>query len=202
MHSRLPTHITDDAVFAARNIHPAALILIRSDGTLWDSGGSWSGDGNRGGFNNPTRVTNLNNVVSASTHVLGTSVVTSDGTLWMWGRGDWGSPLRDLPDGSAVSPIRIKDNVAYASYLGHNVLRTDGSLWVWKPREVDRSISGEWVRIEGDISTIVIPPGSFGYGRRSTVIRTDGRLQILDIDRGTVSRTETIKENVVKAVLR
>ena len=208
------THIMNNVAYVSvGSMHRMA---ITSDGSLWGWGFNFSGqlgkNDTREWHSYPVRVVNINNVVSVSVTHSSTMAVTSDGTLWEWGRGNQHNPLgallgvtSDNPFVSTPEPVMIKNNVADVS--GATVIRTDGSLWQWQRRGFAYENRHEWIRLLDSGVSAIVDSGSGMNGDNLTVIRTDGRLQRLSIERGSGGafqgvRVETIMENVVKAVLR
>lgn len=115
------------------------ITAIKTDGTLWVWG---SNDYGELGTNNivarstPTQtVTGGTNWKTSSAGQFTSGAIKTDGTLWMWGRGAYGT-LGDNTITNKSSPVQTfscGNNWRQLSVGNCNVaaIKTDGTLWVW-----------------------------------------------------------------------
>ena len=112
-------------------------MLIKSDGTLWGWGDSYSGQVGDISFNeyhSPIQVGKDRNWVEVASGGSHSVAIKSDGTMWSWGFNGYGQ----LGIGSIVSKFRPtqvgKDSTWYKAACGgrHTMaIKTDGTLWAW-----------------------------------------------------------------------
>ena len=111
---------------------------IKTDGTLWSWGYSYSGSIGVPGFarSSPVQLngTNWATISSNWKCSLGTQ---TNGTLWSWGEGGYGT-MGDNSKGDNLSPTQIGTNTNWSytarpqnTYLSAAALKTDGTLWAW-----------------------------------------------------------------------
>jgi len=137
-----PTKVMDDVVFISAGMHHSA--AIKSDGSLWIWGMNHFGqigDGNyrykHDGYkvhaetSTPTRV--MEDVVLVSAGGLSTMAITSERALYAWGNIVIGEVSVITPSHMPINPypVRIAENVIYASADGRLFIKTDGSLWTF-----------------------------------------------------------------------
>jgi alpha-tubulin suppressor-like RCC1 family protein len=121
------------------NANPGVSAAIKTNGTLWLWGfGQYGrlGQGDTISRSSPTQVGSLTSWSDVFVGAYGafTMARRTDGTLWLWGRGYYGtlgqgnnnnySSPKQLGTGTTWSKIGGSQNVAAA-------IKTDGTLWVW-----------------------------------------------------------------------
>jgi len=110
-----PARIMDGvvSVHAGANFNTYA---ITADGTLWGWGGLWLGIPNAPGLNErwyPQRI--MDNVSTVTPGPLHTMAITNNGGLYTWGLNEFGQLGDGTTEDRWLLPIRIMENVRYAS---------------------------------------------------------------------------------------
>jgi len=139
---RRPTKVMDDVVFISAGMHHSA--AIKNDGSLWMWGMNWYGqigdssysherDGYRIHPETPTPTKIMEDVIFVSAGRLSTMAITSERALYAWGDIVVGEASVITPSRMLINPypVRIAENVIYASAEGRLFIKTDGSLWTF-----------------------------------------------------------------------
>jgi alpha-tubulin suppressor-like RCC1 family protein len=116
-----------------------AVILTKTDGTLWAWGKNERGQlGQNAGTNasksSPVQIPGTTWSFTSRGDKLMAAVKT-DGTLWMWGNNSMGALGQNQPEASdRSSPVQIPGTTWSKCYIGINgafAFKTDGTLWGW-----------------------------------------------------------------------
>ncbi len=106
---------------------------IRSDGTLWASGGDYLGDGSVGSRPTPIQVGTDTGWASVACGTFHTVALKKDSTLWAWGDNAYGS-LGDGTNTPRTSPVQIGASKwrSVVALLNTTIaIRKDRTLWGW-----------------------------------------------------------------------
>ncbi len=124
--------LLDSVVYAETGIYESSYYAIRRDASLWECSEFRRGKAEK-------LLDNVKHISAGENHVL---AIKSDGSLWAWGEnlyGQIGDGTRTIQynnrkeDHDKKDPVKIMDNVAYASAgMWYSMaVKTDGSLWAW-----------------------------------------------------------------------
>jgi len=161
-----------------------AVILTKTDGTLWAWGKDERGQLGLNTQGNPTSVSSPVQVGSDTTWSFTSrgdkmmAAVKTDGTLWMWGNGAAGG-LAQNNTTEYSSPAQIPGTTwskCYISVNGAFAFKTDGTLWGW-----GRGSNGILAQNNQTLySSPVQIAGNWSHARtsnyRSSGVKTDGTL--------------------------
>jgi alpha-tubulin suppressor-like RCC1 family protein len=102
-----------------------SVVVLKSDGTVVDWGGSYSKGGQ-------VELTNVVSIAAGGNHSL---ALKRDGTVWAWGHNDEGILGNGTLKNSIEKPVRVKNLtniIAIAAGYSHSLaLRSDGTVWAW-----------------------------------------------------------------------
>ncbi len=127
--SVFPVVVSDMQSATALSLGIRQLLIVTSDGTLWER--------SRSGQGSVKKV--LSAVVMAAAGEKHSAAVTSDGMVWTWGENAYGQLGRSPGEGSEVpgrvtelSGAPLDEVVAVAVGGGHTIaLRRNGTVWTW-----------------------------------------------------------------------
>ena len=162
-----------------------AVILTKTDGTLWAWGKNERGQLGQNQAGNPTSR-------SSPVQIPGTtwsftsrgdklmSAIKTDGTLWIWGDSTKGAlGQNEGPGNDRSSPVQIPGTTWSKCYIGINggfAFKTDGTLWGWG--NGNNGIFGQNDTVSR--SSPVQIAGNWSHARtsnyRSSGVKTDGTL--------------------------
>ena len=163
-----------------------AVILTKTDGTLWAWGKNETGQLGLNTQGTPTSVSSPVQVGSDTTWSFTSrgdrlmSAIKTDGTLWIWGNSTKGAlGQNEGPGNHRSSPVQIPGTTWSKCYIGINgafAFKTDGTLWGWGNND-----GGQLgINNKTQYSSPVQIPGNWSHARtsnyRSSGVKTDGTL--------------------------
>jgi alpha-tubulin suppressor-like RCC1 family protein len=112
---------------------------IKSDGTVWSSGGNMFGQLGLGtndmiGNHPPTQIPGLTGMIAVAGDYFQSLALKSDGTVWAWGRNGFGElgDSTNIERDSPVQTVGLGNVIAIAAGHAHSLaLKSDGTVWAW-----------------------------------------------------------------------
>lgn len=113
------------------------LLLVKTDGTVWGTGGNTSGelgDSTLTGTGTLVQVHDLTNVIRAAAGGNHSLALRSDGTVWAWGANTNGQ-LGNGTTTDTLEPVQVPGLTgitAISAGLNYSLaLKSDGTVWAW-----------------------------------------------------------------------
>ncbi|MFC4809411.1 RCC1 domain-containing protein [Paenibacillus sp. GCM10023250] len=154
-------------------------LALKSDGTVWEWGGSFDDEDNPAPRPTPFQVKGLDGVTALTAGLQHGLALRSDGSVWAWGHNDKGqlgdgtTTLRSVP----VQLPGLANVVSLSAGDDHNLaLDGDGTVWAWGANRSGQLGDGGTtqrlspVRVQGLDSVTAVAAGDY----HSLALRRDG----------------------------
>ena len=145
-HRSSPTQLPGTTWSTAHNTlatHTAAMVAIKTDGTLWSWGYNLGnqgrlGQGNNSEYSSPTQVGTDTTWATVAHNGTSGAAIKTNGTLWTWGYNEDSTGQSGQNNQTNYSsPKQVGTDTTWSSISGSGsgrfraAIKTDGTLWTW-----------------------------------------------------------------------